>query len=180
MKETYRHCLREVALDQYGYVTTHDADRLGIPKIELQKLAHRGGLSNVGWGLYRFDDIPVTARDHYMEAVLWVGRDALLSADAVLALYQLGQVNPKTLHVVTPHRVRRTGRRDIQVSRRAIPDAERTRYFGIPATTILRAFLDARDMLMPIRLREAAEQARTEGLLTAAEYKSLGTELARA
>ncbi len=180
MKETYRHRLREVALDQYGYVTTHDADRLGIPKIELQKLAHRGGLSNVGWGLYRFDDIPVTARDHYMEAVLWVGRDALLTADAVLALHQLGQVNPKTLHVVTPHRVRRTGRRDIQVSRRTIPDAERTRYFGIPATTILRAFLDARDMLMPIRLREAAEQARTEGLLTAAEYKSLLTELAGA
>ena len=66
------------------------------------------------------------------------------------------------------------------MSRRAIPDAERTGYFGIPATTILRAFLDARDMLMPIRLREATEQARTEGLLTAAEYKSLLTELSGA
>jgi hypothetical protein len=57
-------------------VTTDDAHDLGIPVIELGKLAHRGKLEHVSYGLYRFPDIPLSDRAPYMEAVLWVGRDA--------------------------------------------------------------------------------------------------------
>ena len=69
MRETYRRRLHERALDQYGYVTTQDAVDLGVPAVELRKLHQRGCLEHVGQGLYRFEDIPTTPRDEFMEAV---------------------------------------------------------------------------------------------------------------
>lgn len=49
----YRDIVREIALDQYGFVTTRDASEAGVPAVELPKLAARGGLENVAYGLYR-------------------------------------------------------------------------------------------------------------------------------
>lgn len=38
----YRQTVREIALDQFGYVTTRDAANAGVPAVELRKLAARG------------------------------------------------------------------------------------------------------------------------------------------
>lgn len=38
---TYRQVVREIALDNYGYVTTKDAAEAGVPAVELPKLATR-------------------------------------------------------------------------------------------------------------------------------------------
>jgi predicted transcriptional regulator of viral defense system len=53
LRQTYRRRLHERALDQYGYVTTRNANELGVPAVELRKLHQRGGLEHVGHGLYR-------------------------------------------------------------------------------------------------------------------------------
>ena len=53
----YREIVREIALDHYGYVTTKEAAEAGVPTVELPKLAARGGLVNVAYGLYRVPDI---------------------------------------------------------------------------------------------------------------------------
>ena len=47
---SYRSTLREFAQEQHGYVTTRDARALGVPPIELRKLAGRGALTNVARG----------------------------------------------------------------------------------------------------------------------------------
>lgn len=57
--------LWEVALDQNGYVTSEDARKLGIPVVELGKLAYHGRLQRVAYGIYRFDELPVTPVDSY-------------------------------------------------------------------------------------------------------------------
>src|SRR3954464_4863876 len=118
---TYRRRLRERALDQYGYVTTRDARELGVPPVELRKLSQRGGLEHVAHGLYRFDDIPHTGRDQFMEAVLRVGPDAFLVGDAVLALHDLALVNPRAIRVATPHRERHRLPDFLKVERRDVP-----------------------------------------------------------
>ena len=82
LADTYRRRVRERALDQYGYVTTEDAADLGVPPVELRKLAARGGLEHVAYGLYRFDDVRPTPRDEFMEAVLRVGRGLLRRREA--------------------------------------------------------------------------------------------------
>ncbi len=45
LAQTYRRRLHERALDQYGYVTTRDAAELGVPPVEVRKIAARGGLT---------------------------------------------------------------------------------------------------------------------------------------
>lgn len=162
---TYRRRLRERALDQYGYVTTRDATEIGVPAVELRKLSSRGGLEHIGHGLYRFQDIPRTGRDQFMEAVLRVGPDAYLERDAVLALHDLALANPRRIRVATPRRDRRTHPDFLQVQRRSLPADERTLYEGIPATTVARALLDCRGAIMDERLIDATREAARIGLL---------------
>ena len=93
--ESYRRRLWDFAVGQYGYVRAADAHDLEIPVVELGKLAARGQIRHVAYGLYRFDDLPPTRFDRFFEAVARVGGDAHLTGDAVLALHELGQVNPR-------------------------------------------------------------------------------------
>jgi predicted transcriptional regulator of viral defense system len=172
MKDTYRRQLWGVAMGAYGYVTTHGAAELGVPPVELRKLAHRGFLEHIDRGLYRFVDFPASHLDRYMESVLWAGPDTVLSHDAVLALHDLAYANPATIRVTTPRRVRKTHpRRDITIVQADVPDHERTVYHQIPSTTVARALRDSRHLVMPQRLREAAETARQRDLLLADEYE---------
>ncbi len=180
MRETYRRRLYERALDQYGYVTTQDADDLGVPPVELRKLHQRGGLEHVGQGLYRFEDIPPTPKDEFMEAVLRVGEDAVLAGDAVLALYDLGLANPRRIRVATPRRVRRRLPPFIKVEQREVPKAEKTTYEGIPAMTVAEAIRDCRGLLMPERLIDAVTEATQAGLIRKAEANRLVEELEEA
>lgn len=177
--QTYRRRLFERALDQYGYVTTDDADQLGVPAVELRKLAHRGGLEHVAYGLYRFDDIPHTPHDQFMEAVLRVGPDAYLTGDAVLALHDLALANPRRIRVATPKRRRRQLPKFVEVVEQGdLQHQERTEYEGIPSETVAQALLHCRGAIMHDRLLEAVERAASRGLVRKSEAKRVLDELA--
>ncbi len=165
LAKTYRRQMREHATDHYGYVTTDDAADLEVPAVELRKLAQRGGLEHVGYGLYRFEDVPRTGRDEFMEAVLRVGPDAFLTHDAVLALHGLGLVNPRRIRVGTPKRVRTQLPRRIEVIQRRLEPDELTVHEGIPTTTVARALVDCKGLVMADRLIDAAREAARRGLL---------------
>jgi len=177
LANTYRRRLRERALDQYGYITTRDAEDLGVPAVELRKLRQRGGIEHIAHGLYRFDDIPHTHRDQFMEAVLRVGPEAFLADDAVLALHDLALVNPRRIRVATPKRARRHFPEFLQVERRDLAPGERTVYEGIPSTTVAQALLDCRGRIMNDRLVDAAREAARTGLLRKSEAKRVFAEL---
>jgi predicted transcriptional regulator of viral defense system len=176
-RSSYRQVLREIALDQYGFVTSSDARRLGVPVTEAPKLAARGGLHRVGWGLYRFDDIPVTPRDEYMEAVLLGGEGAVLSHDAVLALHGLGLVNPRTIRATIPRRVRRRLPDHVTLIHRTLAPEDMTVYYGLPSTTVARALVDCIPLVRRDRLTDAADAALAEGLLTRVEHRQVMDEL---
>jgi predicted transcriptional regulator of viral defense system len=168
LAETNRRRLREVALQQYGYFTTRDAADLDITHNEINALVQWGGIMRTAYGVYRFsyEDIPATGREGYMEAVLAVGRDAFLYADAVLALHDLALVNPARTRVGTPHRVRKgTLSPTIEVVRVSLPPEDLEVYEHIPTTTVARALLDCVGIVMTDRLLEAAADAADRGLL---------------
>jgi predicted transcriptional regulator of viral defense system len=166
LADTYRRRLHERALDQYGYVTTRDAEELGVPAVELRKIGQRGGLAHIAYGLYRFEDVVPTERDQFMEAVLRVGPGAYLTHDAVLALYDLALVNPRRIRVGTPRRARPRLPDHIEAIQRPLDGADLAVYEGIPTTTLARALLDCRGLVMDERLVEATRQAASSGLLT--------------
>ncbi|MDR1634392.1 MAG: type IV toxin-antitoxin system AbiEi family antitoxin domain-containing protein [Bifidobacteriaceae bacterium] len=111
---TVRDDLWDVAVDHHGYVTAHDARDLGVPVVELGKLAARGKLERVSYGVYRFPQWPVGPNDPLMEAVLWTrDRKAALSHETALALYELADVNPDKTHVTVTPKSRELQRKQI-------------------------------------------------------------------
>lgn len=182
---TYRQVLRELALDNYGFVTTRQATEAGVPAVILRQIAARGGLVHLAHGVYRFpaNEIRPTAFDGFAEAVARVGPDAYLTHDAVLALHGLGLVNPHRIRVGTPRRVRADVGRSVQVLHRPGLSADAlTEYEGIPSATVAQALADcARDgLVMPERLADARRDARRRGLITEHEARSLAATAATA
>ena len=60
----------EHAADNYGLITSSEAKVLGVPNIELVKLAHRGRLSRLGHGVYRVKHYIPTMYDKYCKGYL--------------------------------------------------------------------------------------------------------------
>lgn len=166
----YRQTVREIALDQYGYITTRDAADAGVPAVELRKLAARGALTNVAYGLYRLADARPTDYDQFAEALLRVGDGAYLRGDAVLAMHHLALVNPRRIRVGVPRRVRAALPEFVDQREEEIPEGELTDYEGLRSTTVARALIDCRGQVMTERLLDAAKEAKAEGLLTGREY----------
>ncbi|MGD7705234.1 type IV toxin-antitoxin system AbiEi family antitoxin domain-containing protein [Microlunatus sp. Y2014] len=166
----YREIVREIALDHYGYVTTKEAIEAGVPAVELPKLAARGGLENVAYGLYRVPDIPPTAYDQFAEALLRAGEGAHLHGESVLALFGLADVNPRQIKVAVRRRVRAQLPPFIELTQ--VKDEARTTFYeGLTAQPIADAILECRGRIETERLLEAAKQARGEGLLTTTEWQ---------
>lgn len=173
----YRDIVRAVALDNYGYVTTRGAADSGVPAVELPKLAARGGLENIAYGIYRVPDVPPTRYDQFAEALLRVGDGAYLHRSAVLALFELADVNPRRIEVAVPRRARATLPAFVALTR-VRPGAPTTTYEGLAAQPVADALLACRGRIETERLRVAATQARAEGLLTTAESQRVNQGLA--
>lgn len=166
----YRDVVREIALDHYGYVTTEQAATAGVPAVELPKLAARGGLENVAYGLYRVPDIPLTAYDRFAEALLRVGEGAYLHGESVLALFGLADVNPRRIRVAVPRR-KRTRLPPLIVLTHVKHNVRTTYYEGLVSQPVADAILECRGRIETERLLGAAKQARKEGLLTTTEWQ---------
>lgn len=171
---TYRERVYEYALDHHGHIAAREAEEIGVPAVELRKLAHRGFAERVGHGVYRVRMVPRSATDEYAEAVAMAGRDAYLRADAVLAMLDLAPVNPRKIRVGTPHRVRRmTLPPTVDVTHEAVSEDQLTEYDGVRATTVERAVLDSVGVVMTSRLLEVVARAGERGLLDEAARRRL-------
>jgi predicted transcriptional regulator of viral defense system len=174
--------LLELATDQYGYVSTDDARKLGISPRRLKLLAERDTLWRVARGLYRFpaEVVPVTALDQYMEATLWPGGRGVISHDTALAIYELSDVNPSKVHITVP-RGYRTRRKEIPAvfvfHPADLAEDEMTLFEGIPIVTPLRAIRDAHARhLGPALIAQAIDDGERQGLLAQTQADALRQE----
>ena len=177
LADTHRRRLVEVAFDTYGYVTTADAAAVGVPAVELRKIARRGGVEHIAYGLYRFDNVPRTGLDQYMEAVLRVGEGAHLTGDAVLAMLDLTPLNPNRIRVGTPRRARPTLPGFVEIVHERLDRADLVEYEGIPSATVTAALRACRGTVMAERLVDAANEAARRGLVTRRGLAPLIAEL---
>ena len=168
----YRDTVREIALDHYGYVATRDAVEAGVPAVELPKLAARGGLENVAYGLYRVPDVPPTRYDQFAEALLRAGEGAYLHGESVLALFGLADVNPRQIRVAIRRRARPKLPAFVELTQ-VKGDVRTIFYENLNSQSVADALLECRGRIETERLLDAAKQARAEGLLTTAEWQRL-------
>lgn len=104
--------LREVALDQHGFINTAQALDQGVSHSELSTMVARSRLERAAHGVYRVPQVPETEYDEYQLAVLWTGApEACLSHDTALAVWEISDINPDRIHltVARRRRLRRAG-----------------------------------------------------------------------
>lgn len=173
----YRDIVREIARDQYGYVTTKQAAEAGVPAVELPKLAARGGLENVAYGLYRLTDGPAGHLVQFAEALMRAGEGSYLHGDSVLALFGLADVNPRRIRVAVARRTRPKLPPVIELTLVKKDDVTTTLYEGLRSQRVADAILECRGRIERSRLMDAAEEARREGLMTTTEWRRVRKEL---
>lgn len=168
--------LMEIAVDQYGYVTTEDAAAVGVVADRLRTMAKRGLLERIAYGLYRVDAVPMVGLEQYMEATLWPRGGGVLSHDTALDLHDVCHINPSKIHV--------TVRKDLRITRdvpsllvlhhRDLDERDLTYHEGIPLVTAARAIRDCIERYVGTHLiAQAIPNARARGAITKAEEAEL-------
>ena len=159
-----REKLRWLAFDHHGIVTTDQAVAAGVPAVELRKLAARGALSRVGFGVYRMEEAPTTPLTPYAQALALVGPGSMLADESVLALHELALVNPRAIKVATNRRVRTNLPATIKLIHRVTTDAVEV-VDGLATMPLKDALLACRGRVMRERLAEATHTALARDLI---------------
>ena len=178
---TYLERLREIALDQHGFVTTAQAVADGVAKTELPRLASRGRVERVGQGIYRIPQVPATPYDNWAMAVLWTGApETCLSHETALAAWGVSDVNPDRIHLTIGkgRRLRRSGGERYVLHRRDLAPESRTSWEGIPITDLPTTIEDCIATGTPTYLvRQAIERGGRTSLLLVADQDRLTKRL---
>lgn len=158
--------LLEVAAEHGGYVTPELAAEVGVSDGRLRGLARERRLDRCGHGLYRLPTFPVTAHDELHRAVLWPGGRGVISHESAAALHELADVNPRTIHITVPYRVRRQGGQLYRLWVHELARADMDEQFGIPVTSVSRTLADLVDMGTDTGLvRQALRTAQQRGAI---------------
>jgi predicted transcriptional regulator of viral defense system len=166
----------EYAADNYGLITSSEAKTLGIPNVELVKLAHRGRLQRLGYGVYRIEHYIPTINDKYAEAITLIGNGAAIYGESVLAMHGLALVNPNAIYVAVRNRLRKTIPPFIKVIHPDKP-INVVEYEGIPAQSVFEAIIACKSVVMTDRLIGAVVEAERQGLISSVKAKNARKEL---
>ena len=175
---TYYNQIFDEAIGNYGIVTSSKAKEIGVPVVELAKLAMRGRLRRLGCGVYKlvqYSPAP-DGLDAYADALALVGDGAYLYAQSVLAMHHLCATNPARIYVATPRRARKSLGDGIVVLDET-PCADLAWYEGLPSQSVPLAIRTARGAIMDDRLREAVSAALRKDLIDKAMARKLEREL---
>jgi predicted transcriptional regulator of viral defense system len=169
--------LHEHAVDQHGYITTRDAERLGVNPQRLHIMAQRDVVTPVSRGVFRFPGVPAGSLDQYAEATLWpLEVQGVLSHATALDLHELCDINPTRIDITVPRRFRTTRKvpRVLRLHREDLPPQDVTWHEGLPIVNVPRAILGAIEQRAGWHLIEQAiDTARRTGRLTAKQAAEL-------
>lgn len=165
--------LRDIALEQYGYVSTAQALDAGVTQASLSMLVKRKRLERVCYGVYRVPQIPSSHFNRFMLAVLWTGvPEAVLSHETALDMYEVCDVNPTIIHLtVAEHRrIKRSHGEGYQLHYQNLLSSQIGWREGIPAVTLLCAIEQCIASGVPsYLLKQAIDQGAKRGMLVADE-----------
>lgn len=176
--------VHQVAIDQHGLVTTKQAREQDVDARTIVMMAKRGRLRRLTHGVYQDLGAPETRWTPYMAAVLWPhGMRGVLSHATALALMDISDVNPDTIHLTVPtaYRTHRAHPAGVMLHRAELRQDDVTEIEGLPVTTAARAIRDcASAAIGPAFLRQALEDARRQGWLRGTDAHALIEELREA
>ena len=122
MRQSYRSRLYELLPDRHGIVTLAMAAAVGVPAVEVRKLAARGALEREGRGVYRIPFAPVDSLQATIADLDSVAPDAFLVGRSVLSLFDIGLEMPFKAEVFVPRRVRRKLPSSVVLTTKKLPN----------------------------------------------------------
>jgi len=181
--------LYQIAETQGGYFTTKQAASLGYASNKRAYHVHAGNWLREHRGIYRLALFPEPERSDLILWWLW-SRDrsdrpgGVYSHRTALSLHELTDVNPSQLDLTVPPSFRRGVPipRILRLHYAHLPEAEQEVLFRVPVTNALRTILDVWEegSLPKATLRQAFQQARSSGKITAKEAADLLSDPPRA
>ncbi|MFD3509645.1 type IV toxin-antitoxin system AbiEi family antitoxin domain-containing protein [Nocardia sp. NPDC058666] len=176
-RELARDQLWDIATTQHGFVTARQAADLELSKHGLQMLVHRGTLTRVAHGVYRFPKYPAGEYDGLMLAALWTrAPEACLSHETALDLYGISDVNPHQVHITVgrQRRLRRAGGDDYVIHNQDLSESQIGWAHDIPTVTPKTAIEQCIATGTPTYLlRQAIERGHAQGRITTTERVAL-------
>ena len=164
VRKSYRTRLYELALSNNGLATTEMAKEIGIPAVELRKLASRGAIIRVAQGVYRSPFHPEDATSKFHQALAVAGPGSFLIAESVLALLGIAEFKTASVSVGVTKRIRKQ-----------LPPGLSIRFYsqapaielvkGIPCQSVASVFRAQRELLAPQDYASVAMQLKQLRLL---------------
>ena len=150
--------LLEVAAPQRGLFLVAQAGEVGVGGAQLRRMASRDVLERRSQGVYRIPTFPIDEYTELMEAVLWANGRGRIAGESALALWDVADVNPRTIHLIVPpeYNPRRHGGRLYTVRRTRLDQTDRDEIHGIPTVTAAAAIRQATTAGVPGDLIEQA------------------------
>jgi predicted transcriptional regulator of viral defense system len=133
--------LYEIAENQAGYFTASQAREVGFSWERLSSNAKKGLFLRVARGVYRLARFPGSTYEDLFVAWLRTGRNAVISHESALSVYELTDVLPNEIHVIVPRTSSRRRKGIRQHTNQLAPD-EITHREGLPVTTVTRTIAD--------------------------------------
>src|SRR5262249_14142034 len=156
--------LYAIAQSQSGYFTTGQAVTAGYSPQLLHKYLGNGRILRVRRGIYRLVHFPASEHEELVVAWLWAEPARVFSHATALALHDLSDALPATLHMTIPlsWRLRRLRVPASLVLHYAdLGDFDRTGFSAVSITSVLRTLRDCLEAnVSPELVRQAVLQAR--------------------
>lgn len=143
--------LTEVAASQGGYFTARQAEDAGYDAPHLTYHLSAGNFERAGRGLYRIPTLPLSEHDDLVRLWLWSrGRDdrprAVVSHQTALALHDLAEFIPTTIHLTVPPGFRKQPPEGCVLHKGRFDPDETQSFDALPVTTPLRTLRDLAGM----------------------------------
>ncbi|WP_166340130.1 type IV toxin-antitoxin system AbiEi family antitoxin domain-containing protein [Xiamenia xianingshaonis] len=172
--------LREIALDQHGFVTSSQAKEVGVSRPSLSYLAKRGRIERLERGIYRIPQVNATENDAYQLALLWAGDGAFLSHDTALAIWNICDINPTVIHVTVPkgRRIQKQGRGNVAIHSADVPTGDLKWWDGMrTASPCLSIRQSIERGVSSHVVAQAIERGHARGLIDKKQAAELEAEL---
>lgn len=154
MKLILEHALDEISASQWGMVTTAQAEKVGVSRLELSRLASRGRMERIAQGVYKYAGVPGAMTDAlkavwlstepgYLaeERLSGAGISVVVSGESAAMLHGVGDLRAER-HEFTVSVRRQTQRSDVRYRVRAVEHRDLTIVDGLPVTSVERTVAD--------------------------------------
>ena len=172
VRNALRKRLVEVASTQAGYFSASQALETGYSYPAQHYHALNKNWLRVGRGIFRLPEWPPSPHEDLVRWTLWSGQKGVVSHESALAVHELGDVNPGSVHLSVPPGFRAKAE-GVVLHRTIVEPAEKQEHSGFWVTTPLRSLIDIASGFIDLdQVVTAVVEARRRGLVTAKRLRA--------